>query len=416
VDRLDKLRILAASARHDASCASSGSRRPAQRGGLGASEMGVCHSFTPDGRCVSLFKTLLTNACMYDCAYCPSRRSADVRRARFTPREVADLTVEFYRRNYVEGLFLSSGIVRSPDHTMERVVEVARLLREEHRFGGYVHLKAIPGASPELLARAGRLADRLSVNVELPTREDLARLAPEKDEERIEDGMRTIRAGCDAAGPPRRGRSPPRFAPAGQSTQMVIGASPTPDAAILARAATLYRRYELRRVYYSAYAPVPGAGIAAPPPPLVREHRLYQADWLMRFYGFAPEEITDGESRDLDLDVDPKLAWALRHRERFPVDVNAAPRELLLRVPGLGVRAVDRIVASRRHGRLGLDALRRLRVPLRRAAPFLACAGRGGAVGALRKLDRADLADRFRARPVQLALFQAAASARTGEL
>jgi putative DNA modification/repair radical SAM protein len=410
MDRLEKLRILAASARHDASCASSGASRAAPRGGLGASELGVCHSFTPDGRCISLFKTLLTNACTYDCAYCPSRRSAGGPRARFTAREVADLTLAFYRRNYVEGLFLSSGIVRSADHTMEQIVEVARLLREEHRFGGYVHLKAIPGASRELVERAGRLADRLSVNIELPTREDLARLAPDKDEARIEQDMGVIRAGCEeSAG---EGRAP-RFAPAGQSTQMVIGASPTPDAAILARAAALYRRHRLRRVYYSAYAPVAGAALAPSPPPLVREHRLYQADWLMRFYGFAAEEITDGAGGNLDLELDPKLAWALRHRERFPVDVNAAPRELLLRVPGLGVRAVERILASRREARLGLDALRRLRVPLRRAAPFLSCAGPNGA---LRRLDAADLAARFRARPVQLGLFEAAVSARSGEL
>jgi putative DNA modification/repair radical SAM protein len=422
VDRLVKLRVLAGAARYDASCASCGSERPAQRGGIGnGARSGICHSFTPDGRCISLLKILLTNACIFDCHYCANRRSADVPRARFTPREVADLTIEFYRRNYIEGLFLSSGIVRGADHTMELLVEVARILREEHRFGGYIHLKAIPGASEELVARAGLVADRLSVNVELPTAAELARLAPDKDAGAIEGGMHAIRVRHEGAAAERgrRGRAP-RFAAAGQTTQMVIGASPARDGTILARASQLYQAHALRRVYYSAYSPTPAAGPGLPlvAPPLVREHRLYQADWLMRFYGFDAAELVDGPDADLPLDIDPKLAWALRHRALFPVDVNAAPRELLLRVPGLGVRGVERILDARRFRRLGLAELKRLRVTVSRAAWFLAHAG---ANPALRELDREDLAARFRPPPRQLALFdavarEAAAVARTGEL
>ncbi|HET7754630.1 MAG TPA: putative DNA modification/repair radical SAM protein [Anaeromyxobacteraceae bacterium] len=422
MDRLSKLQVLAGAAKYDASCASSGSNRPAQKGGVGnGASCGVCHSFTPDGRCVSLLKILLTNACIYDCQYCANRRSADVPRARFTASEVAELTIDFYRRNYIEGLFLSSGIVRSPDYTMEQMVEVTRLLRDEHRFGGYIHLKAIPGASDDLLARAGLLADRLSVNIELPTDGDLVSLAPDKDARRIETGMRSIRARVDDATSERRkSRFAPRFAPAGQTTQMVIGASPTPDGVILSRAAELYGRHALRRVYYSAYSPTPSAGPNLPrsAAPLVREHRLYQADWLMRFYGFDVGEILEAPDANLSLDVDPKLAWALRNRALFPVDVNAAAKELLLRVPGLGVRGVDRIIEARRFRKLGLPELRRLRIPVSRAAPFLVCAGANGAV---RQLDRADLVARFRPPPRQLGLFEsasanAAASALTGEL
>ncbi len=419
MDRLRKLSVLAGAARYDASCASSGSDRAARKGGIGdGAPSGICHSYTPDGRCVSLLKVLLTNVCVYDCHYCGNRRSADVERARFTPREVADLTIDLYRRNYIEGLFLSSGILRDADSTMEQLVEAARLLREEHRFGGYIHLKAIPGASEELLARAGALADRISVNIELPTSADLVQLAPDKDARTIETGMHAIRARHEAAAEERRRlRTAPRFAPAGQTTQMVIGATPTPDAVILARAAELYGAHALRRVYYSAYSPTPASDAALPlaPPPLVREHRLYQADWLMRHYGFAPGELLEAPDANLALDVDPKLAWALRHRALFPVDVNAAPRELLLRVPGLGVRGVERILQARRFRRLGLAELRRLRLPMARAAPFLL---HDGANPAARELDRADLAARLRERPRQLGLFDppAALSARTGEL
>jgi putative DNA modification/repair radical SAM protein len=422
MDRLGKLRVLAGAARYDASCASSGSDRPAQKGGIGnGAASGVCHSFTPDGRCISLLKILLTNVCIYDCHYCPNRRSADVERARLTPREVADLTIDFYKRNYVEGLFLSSGIVRDADYTMELLVEAVRILREEHRFGGYVHLKAIPGASEDLLARAGLVADRLSVNVELPTDADLVRLAPDKEARRIEHGMRAIRARHEGAAAEReRIRTAPRFAPAGQTTQMVIGATPTPDGVILARASQLYGAHALRRVYYSAYSPTPASDPRLPlaAAPLVREHRLYQADWLMRFYGFAAGEILERPDANLPLDLDPKLAWALRSRALFPVDVNRAPRELLLRVPGLGVRGVERILQARRFRRLGAAELRRLRIPLGRASPFLLHEGQNPAV---RALDRDDLVARFRPPPRQLGLFDAtvesaAVAARTGEL
>ncbi len=422
MDRLARLRVLAGAARYDASCASCGSDRPAQRRGIGdGARSGICHSFTPDGRCISLLKILLTNACMFDCHYCANRRSADVPRARFAPREVADLAVEFYRRNYIEGLFLSSGIVRSADHTMELLIEVARILRQEHRFGGYVHLKAIPGASEDLVARAGLLADRLSVNIELPTAADLARLAPDKDAGVIERGMHAIRVRLEGAAA-ERGRRPgaPRFATAGQTTQEVIGASPTNDGTILARASQLYQAHALRRVYYSAYSPTPAAdpGLPLQAPPLVREHRLYQADWLMRFYGFEAAEIVERPDADLALDIDPKLAWALRHRALFPVDVNTAPRELLLRVPGLGVRGVERILDARRFRRLGPAELARLRVAMGRASRFVVHAGPNPA---LRTLDREDLAARFRPPPRQLGLFEAVAgeaavTARTGEL
>lgn len=422
MDRLGKLRVLAGAARYDASCASCGSDRAAEKGGLGAgAPSGVCHSFTPDGRCISLLKILLTNACIYDCHYCANRRSADVPRARFTPREIADLTVDFYRRNYVEGLFLSSGIVRDPDTTMEQLVETARILRDEHRFGGYIHLKAIPGASEDLIAGAGLVADRLSVNIELPTRSDLAQLAPDKDGHRIESGMHAIRVRHDGAAAERkRSRVAPRFAPAGQTTQMVIGATPSADAVILGRAAQLYRAHALRRVYYSAYNPTPASDprLPAASAPLVREHRLYQADWLMRFYGFDVGEIVETPDANLALDIDPKLAWALRHRGVFPVDVNTAPRELLLRVPGLGVRGVERILEARRFRRLGEGELKRLRIPLGRASSFLVHDGPNPRV---RQLDREDFAARFRAPPRQLGLFEganhaAAVAARTGEL
>ncbi len=422
MDRLARLRVLAGAARYDASCASCGSDRPAQRGGIGdGARSGICHSFTPDGRCISLFKVLLTNACMFDCRYCANRRSADVPRTHFTPREVADLTLDLYRRNYIEGLFLSSGIVRSADHTMELLVEAARILREEHRFGGYVHLKAIPGASEDLIARAGLVADRLSVNIELPTTADLARLAPDKDAGVVERGMHAIRVRHEGVAAERgRHRNTPRFATAGQTTQMVIGASATRDGTILTRASQLYRAHGLRRVYYSAYSPTPTPDPRLPlePPPLVREHRLYQADWLMRFYGFEAAEIAEGPDADLPLDIDPKLAWALRHRALFPVDVNVAPRELLLRVPGLGVRGVERILEARRFRKLGPPELSRLRLAMGRAASFLVHAGPNPA---LRALDREDLAARFRPPPRQLGLFgpvasEAATTARTGEL
>jgi len=402
----EKLEILADAARYDASCASSGTeKRDSREGGLGSTEgMGICHAYAPDGRCISLLKVLLTNACVFDCAYCVNRASSNVRRARFSVREIVDLTLDFYRRNYIEGLFLSSGIIRSPDYTMEQVVRVARELRETHGFRGYIHLKTIPDADPALLAEAGRHADRLSINVELPAETSLKTLAPEKDGRRIRVAMAGLRTRIDEAKEAGREAAKvqvamsggaraaaPRFAPAGQSTQMIVGADASTDATILDTSATLYGSYRLRRVYFSAYSPIPDASAALPPaaPPLVREHRLYQADWLMRFYGFsAPEVLSGGEDGMLDLEVDPKLAWALKNRWMFPVDVNRADKEMLLRVPGLGAKTVDRIIASRRVRAFRVADLARLRVSIRKVAPFITAADhrpRGGL------LDRADL-------------------------
>ncbi|BCT93003.1 putative DNA modification/repair radical SAM protein [Lysobacter helvus] len=384
MDTLTKLAILADAAKYDASCASSGAgkRDSSKTGGIGSTEgMGICHSYTPDGRCVSLLKILLTNFCIFDCAYCVNRVSSNVRRARFTPDEVVRLTLDFYRRNYIEGLFLSSGIIRDSDYTMERLVEVARCLREDHLFAGYIHLKTIPDASPELLAAAGRYADRLSINVELPTETGLSTLAPEKSLPRIRTAMGDLRWRIEEGKEARRAtkvRKPPKFAPAGQSTQMIVGADGADDRAILLASDNLYGNYKLRRVYYSGFSPIPDASSKLPlqPPPLQREHRLYQADWLLRFYGFGVEEIVppnaDSSGTMLDLDIDPKLAWALRHPDRFPVDLNTAPKELLLRVPGLGTRNVARIVQSRRHGRLRVADLSRLRAPLAKVLPFVA--------------------------------------------
>jgi len=378
----DKLAILADAAKYDASCASSGAdkRHSLGSGGIGSTEgMGICHSYTPDGRCVSLLKILLTNFCVFDCAYCVNRVTSNVRRARFTPAEVVQLTLDFYKRNYIEGLFLSSGIIRDSDYTMEQLVEVARSLRQDHKFAGYIHLKTIPDAAPELLAAAGRYADRLSINVELPTEAGLARLAPEKKPGGIRAAMGELRWRIEENVEQRREQKklrakPPRFAPAGQSTQMIVGADGADDRAILHTSTNLYGNYRLRRVYYSAFSPIPDASSKLPlqPPPLQREHRLYQADWLLRFYDFSVEEIAPTQASGmLDLDIDPKLAWALRHPERFPVDVNHAPRELLLRVPGLGTRNVERIIASRRFRRLRVEDLTRLRLPMKKLLPFV---------------------------------------------
>ena len=371
-----KLSILADAAKYDASCASSGTtRRNSREGGLGSTTgAGICHSFTPDGRCVSLLKILLTNFCIYDCQYCINRLSSDVRRARFTPEEVVNLTLDFYRRNYIEGLFLSSGIIRNPDYTMEQVVKVARTLRETHQFRGYIHLKTIPEAAPELIAEAGRWADRISINVELPTAADLEKLAPEKNLGRIRGTMGVIRDRILQAKTERKeSRKAPPFSPAGQSTQMIVGATPTPDRQILEQASSLYREHRLRRVYYSAFSPIPDASRNLPliAPPLVREHRLYQADWLLRFYGFQVDELTTAANPDLPLGMDPKLAWALRNPGQFPVDLHTAPREILLRIPGLGVRNVDRLLLVRRWHRVTLQDLTRLRVPLKKIMPFV---------------------------------------------
>jgi putative DNA modification/repair radical SAM protein len=373
MDLVRKISILADAAKYDASCASSGApgRRSTGESGLGSTTgMGICHSYAPDGRCISLLKLLLTNFCLYDCQYCVNRRSSDVPRARFAIDEVVSLTLDFYRRNYIEGLFLSSGIIRSPDYTMEQLVEVARRLREVHDFRGYVHLKTIPDADERLIALAGRYADRLSVNIEVPTATTLAELAPEKSAQTIRVAMAGIRARRDEAQEAPRA---PRFAPAGQSTQMIVGADASNDATILSTAATLYASYKLKRVYYSAYSPIPRASARLPgkAPPLQREHRLYQADWLMRHYGFDAAEITAASGGTLDLEIDPKLAWALAHRDRFPVDVNRADKESLLRVPGLGVRNVKRILAARRHRRLRYADLVKLRCDVEKARAFV---------------------------------------------
>ncbi len=410
LDLRRKLSILADAAKYDASCASSGtSKRDSSSGrGIGSTEgMGICHAYTPDGRCVSLLKILLTNFCIYDCAYCINRASSNVERARFSVDEVVRLTLEFYRRNYIEGLFLSSGIIRSGDYTMEQLVRVARTLREDHDFRGYIHLKLIPEADPKLVEEAGLYADRLSANIELPRDEALQRLAPQKDVGVIKKAMGQVRLKVEAAKPERRDRAkPPRFAPAGQSTQLIVGADGAPDTEILQRSASLYGGYGLRRVYYSAFSPIPDSSAALPlqKPPLMREHRLYQADWLMRFYGFSAPEIGEGATGGmLDLAVDPKLAWALNRRELFPVDVNRAGREMLLRVPGLGVKSVDRILSVRRYRTLRLEDVARLCRGLDKVRPFIVALDwtPGGLT------DAADLRARLAPEPapVQLSLF-----------
>lgn len=398
-----KLEILADAAKYDASCASSGSRRKRSDGGIGNTEgMGICHSYTPDGRCISLLKLLLTNVCILDCSYCVNRRSSEVNRARFKPEEVVRLTIDFYKRNYIEGLFLSSGIIQSADYTMEQLILVAKKLREEEHFGGYIHLKAVPGASPELLKQAGRYADRLSANIELPVQEDLDRLAPEKNIVETENTMSDIKSGIDES---RSEKAAPAFARAGQSTQMVIGASASSDSTILTTAEALYNKYALRRVYYTAFSPAQHTdpAITVSKTPLVREHRLYQADWLIRNYGFSAGEITDGsDDPNLDLTMDPKLAWALRNRHIFPVDVNAADKGMLLRIPGIGLRNVARILKIRRHHRIRLADLVRLKVVIARAKFFIKTADHNPAV---LSLDRTDLSARLTPAPVQLSLF-----------
>ncbi len=404
MDLSTKLHILADAAKYDAACASSESVRRRVAGGLGnAAPVGICHSFTPDGRCVSLLKVLLTNYCVYDCAYCVNRVSSDTPRARFTVEEVVNLTMDFYQRNYIEGLFLSSGIIQSPDYTMEQLVAVARELRTERRFCGYIHLKGVPGAAKELLAKAGRYADRLSVNIEMSSQQDLDRLAPAKCHVEIRRAMDQIREAALEAGDEQTPSGTPKFAPAGQTTQMIVGATAAPDSEILAKAAELYRQHELRRVYYSAFSPIPHAAseLPAKPAPLLREHRLYQADWLIRFYGFSANELTTPEEPNLPADADPKLSWAFRNRHFFPVDLNTGSREALLRVPGLGARTVERILRIRRYHRLTLPDLIKLRVPVRRARHFLTAAGLQGAT----HLDARDLQQRIAAEAAQLPLF-----------
>ncbi|MBR0552931.1 putative DNA modification/repair radical SAM protein [Stakelama marina] len=412
LDVREKLAILADAAKYDASCASSGTTRRSSAGGkgLGSTEgMGICHAYAPDGRCISLLKILLTNSCVFDCHYCINRKSSNVRRARFTAEEVVQLTLSFYRRNYIEGLFLSSGIIRSSNYTMEQIVEVARSLREDHDFRGYIHLKTIPDADPELVHQAGLHADRVSINVELPTTQGLTRLAPEKSAVRIEGAMGDMRGAIDdLSDAKKRYKSAPRFAPAGQSTQMIVGADAATDGDIVRRASTLYDRFRLRRVYYSAFSPIPHPSAVLPlqRPPLMREHRLYQSDWLMRFYDYRPDEVVaaaDDATGMLPLDIDPKLAWALKFRDRFPVDVNRAPREMLLRVPGLGVKAVNSIVTARRWRQLRLSDISRLTVSVAKVRPFLIAVDWRPTL----LTDRADLRSLVTPRSEQLELFAA---------
>lgn len=377
----DKLKILADAAKYDVACTSSGVDRKASAGGIGsAAACGICHSFAADGRCISLLKVLMTNACSYDCKYCVNRRSNDVPRATFTPREIAELTIGFYRRNYIEGLFLSSGVLKSPDYTTEQLIEGLRILREEYRFSGYIHVKAIPGADSALLARLGLLADRMSVNIELPSQSSLQLLAPDKSKQSILTPMgyihdRIRETSTDLV----KYNHTPRFAPAGQSTQMIIGATPDTDFRILNLTESLYKKYRLKRVFFSAYMPVANSTLLPSldtKPPLLREHRLYQADWLLRFYGFSASELLDEEHQSFNPYVDPKCNWALNHMELFPMDVNRVPYSDLLRIPGIGVTCAKRIVSTRRTGALDFVGLKKLGVVLKRAQYFITCSGK----------------------------------------
>jgi len=404
----EKLAILADAAKYDASCASSGSTKRGSRDGKGLGSntgSGICHAYAPDGRCISLLKILMTNFCIYDCSYCINRVSSNVERARFTPEEVVTLTLEFYRRNYIEGLFLSSGIIRSSDHTMMDMVRIAQSLREEHCFRGYIHLKTIPDAAPELIEEAGLYADRLSINVEMPTDASVAAYAPEKKPAQIRRAMADVRSIKEArAERSHTGKRPARFAPAGQSTQMIIGADGSTDATILQSSTRLYASYKLKRVYYSAFSPIPDSSAALPviTPPLMREHRLYQADWLLRFYDFELDEITSATDQgNLDLSIDPKMAWALRNRHLFPMDVNRAERAMLLRIPGIGTRTVQRILSTRRHRTLRYDDLRRMGANLKHARPFITLLDwRPGTLAEMENLKA-----RFAPPPEQLSLF-----------
>ncbi len=384
---------------------------------IGSTEgMGICHSYTPDGRCVSLLKILLTNYCIFDCQYCVNRISSDTPRARFSIDEVVNLTMEFYKRNYIEGLFLSSGIIQSSDYTMQQLTLVAKKLRQENHFGGYIHLKTIPGAAEELITEAGLWADRLSVNIELPTERDLKQLAPEKKKPEIVSAMSDIKERIDETKEDRKaGKKPPKFAPAGQSTQMIVGATETPDEKILQTSSELYAGQRLRRVYYSAFSPIPHADSLLPgkSPPLIREHRLYQADWLLRFYGFDVDEIIVRPDQNLDLEIDPKLAWALSNRAYFPVNVNTANREQLLRIPGIGARNARRILSIRRHKKIRTDDLKKLRVAWKRAKSFVITLDHNPALG---NLDRSDLRALVAPKEKQLTFFDTFDAALKGEL
>ncbi|WNS42006.1 putative DNA modification/repair radical SAM protein [Paenibacillus sp. MMS20-IR301] len=378
---MEKLEILTASAKYDVACTSSGSDRKGQAGSLGnTTAMGICHSFAADGRCISLLKVLMTNACVYDCAYCINRKSNPARRAAFTPEEIADLTMQFYRRNYIEGLFLSSGIMRNPDYTTEQLIAALELLRNVYHFNGYIHVKAIPGADDALLSRLGLLADRMSVNIELPSQASLGVLAPDKSKVSILKPMGLIKNRItENRSDIVKYNHAPRFAPAGQSTQMIVGASPDTDYQILNLTEGLYKKYSLKRVFFSAYTPVIEDSLLPSldtKPPLLREHRLYQADWLLRFYGFQASELLDEAVPNFNPLLDPKCSWAINHREQFPVEINRAPYEMLLRVPGIGVRSAQRIIKARRAGALDFHALKKLGVVLKRAQFFIICKGK----------------------------------------
>ncbi len=381
MDLFEKLEILTDAAKYDVACTSSGVDRPGQPGALGSAvKAGICHSFAADGRCISLLKVLMSNDCAFDCAYCVNRRSQECKRTTFTPQELCTLTMQFYRRNYIEGLFLSSAVVRNPDYTCELMLETLRMLREQEKFWGYVHVKAIPGASPRLTQQLGLYADRMSVNIELPSQKSLTALAPQKSKEKILTPMAQIRDGIqENAKDLVKYKGAPRFVPAGQSTQMIIGASPESDWQILSLTEGLYKKFSLKRVFFSAYMPmVEDRALPArnTPPPLLREHRLYQADWLLRFYGFQAKEILDGEHPDFDPLLDPKCNWAVNHMEHFPLEVNRAPYEMLLRVPGIGVKSAMRIRSARRYAQLDFDGLKKLGVVLKRARYFITCKGK----------------------------------------
>ena len=376
----DKLKILSDAAKYDASCSSSGSNRSNKAGGIGnAAESGICHSWSEDGRCISLLKILYTNYCVYDCAYCLNRISNDVPRAEFTPNELADLTINFYRRNYIEGLFLSSAIVKNPDYTMEQLLNTVKLLRELYRFNGYIHVKAIPGADYRLISETGKYVDRMSVNIELPTSESLKLLAPQKNRDAIIKPMGLINNQIQQTKEERRlFRNKPSFVPAGQSTQLIVGATPESDSRIMRLSENLYQKFSLKRVYYSAYVPVSNSPRLAniQQPPTLREHRLYQADWLLRFYGFSADELLSNENDNLDIDLDPKTDWALKNMQLFPVEINKAPYEVLLRVPGIGVQSANRIIVARRTSPIHFDGMKKIGVVMKRAKYFITCQGK----------------------------------------
>lgn len=420
LELMDRLKILADGAKYDVSCSSSGSTRSNSNGVGSAASSGICHTWTSDGRCISLLKILMTNACIYDCAYCVNRRSNDIARVALSPDEIAELTIGFYRRNYIEGLFLSTGVVRSVDYTMELLIQAVRTLREGHRFNGYIHLKLVPGADPLLVQQAGLWADRVSVNLELPTRESLALLAPDKSRDAVVGPMRQVSQLITVNRAERKAsRKAPRFAPAGQSTQLIVGASNESDRQIVTLSEQLYRRLDLKRVYYSAFIPaVADSRLPARPlAPLRREHRLYQADWLLRYYGFTADELLDDAAPDLDRELDPKTGWALRHLELFPVEINRAGYEELLRIPGVGVRSAQRIIQARRQGHLGIDDLKILGVVMKRARYFVTARGRYAGEGPLESTAlRRKLMD-APPRPVQLSLsLEPPAGLITGEL